>query len=105
MIRRPPRSTLFPYTTLFRSQERAAQMAAAIEGIADERDEDARVLSLENGKIRTESWVDALVFEIRWQLALSLVDEVEHRKVLPPAPGIPVATTVQYQPLGDRKNV
>src|SRR3712207_8263327 len=24
MIRRPPRSTLFPYTTLFRSQERGA---------------------------------------------------------------------------------
>src|SRR3712207_7664011 len=25
MIRRPPRSTLFPYTTLFRSQERDAE--------------------------------------------------------------------------------
>src|SRR2546422_7117258 len=25
MIRRPPRSTLFPYTTLFRSRRRAAQ--------------------------------------------------------------------------------
>src|SRR6266480_5695339 len=25
MIRRPPRSTLFPYTTLFRSQRRAVQ--------------------------------------------------------------------------------
>src|SRR3712207_8781810 len=25
MIRRPPRSTLFPYTTLFRSQQRADQ--------------------------------------------------------------------------------
>src|SRR2546426_1873241 len=25
MIRRPPRSTLFPYTTLFRSQDAAAQ--------------------------------------------------------------------------------
>src|SRR5436190_4950261 len=25
MIRRPPRSTLFPYTTLFRSREKAAQ--------------------------------------------------------------------------------
>src|SRR2546430_11368406 len=25
MIRRPPRSTLFPYTTLFRSQERASR--------------------------------------------------------------------------------
>src|SRR2546430_4034548 len=31
MIRRPPRSTLFPYTTLFRSGERR--------GIADEGDE------------------------------------------------------------------
>src|SRR2546422_4326399 len=36
MIRRPPRSTLFPYTTLFRSRpapvsrSRAAQMATAI---------------------------------------------------------------------------
>src|SRR3712207_7582643 len=26
MIRRPPRSTLFPYTTLFRSAERAEQL-------------------------------------------------------------------------------
>src|SRR2546430_7207686 len=26
MIRRPPRSTLFPYTTLFRSYERGAEM-------------------------------------------------------------------------------
>src|SRR3712207_8695247 len=29
MIRRPPRSTLFPYTTLFRSQEVALQDPAA----------------------------------------------------------------------------
>src|SRR3712207_7391022 len=28
MIRRPPRSTLFPYTTLFRSTERLAALAA-----------------------------------------------------------------------------
>ena len=65
-------------------------MAAAIEGLADERDEDARILSLENGKIVHEAWIDALVFEIRWQLALSLADEVAATKVLPPAPGIPV---------------
>src|SRR2546430_7064958 len=26
MIRRPPRSTLFPYTTLFRSRDRSAQI-------------------------------------------------------------------------------
>src|SRR2546430_3067091 len=30
MIRRPPRSTLFPYTTLFRSQEGLGGVAAAI---------------------------------------------------------------------------
>src|SRR5256885_10644502 len=29
MIRRPPRSTLFPYTTLFRSAARSADMARA----------------------------------------------------------------------------
>src|SRR3712207_8525923 len=30
MIRRPPRSTLFPYTTLFRSQDRVAVHLAAV---------------------------------------------------------------------------
>src|SRR5258708_20785697 len=29
MIRRPPRSTLFPYTTLFRSQANAKQLQSA----------------------------------------------------------------------------
>src|SRR5215207_9945025 len=90
----------FPAWSALPAAERAAQMAAAIEGIADDRDEDARILSLENGKIVHEAWVDALVFEIRWQLALSLADEVEATKVLPPAPGIPVQTTVAYQPIG-----
>jgi acyl-CoA reductase-like NAD-dependent aldehyde dehydrogenase len=90
----------FPAWSALSATERAARMAAAIEGIADERDEDARVLSLENGKILHEAWVDALVFEIRWQLALSLADEVEGSKVLPPAPGIAVETTITYQPLG-----
>src|SRR3712207_8553090 len=40
MIRRPPRSTLFPYTTLFRSRERA------VEPRQDGRDRLARVLAL-----------------------------------------------------------
>src|SRR3989454_12747399 len=30
MIRRPPRSTLFPYTTLFRSRDRIAREAAML---------------------------------------------------------------------------
>src|SRR5258707_10912115 len=34
MIRRPPRSTLFPYTTLFRSPERSAAESALFRRIA-----------------------------------------------------------------------
>src|SRR5258708_25726295 len=33
MIRRPPRSTLFPYTTLFRSDILRAQMSALVSGL------------------------------------------------------------------------
>src|SRR3712207_6892866 len=36
MIRRPPRSTLFPYTTLFRSLQRTAQLLARCGQIASE---------------------------------------------------------------------
>ena len=94
----------YPAWSALSATERAARMAEAIEGIADERDEDARVLSLENGKIRMEAWVDALVFEIRWQLALSLAGEVEKVTVLPPALGIPVKTTVAHQSIGVVRN-
>ena len=90
----------FPAWAALTPQERAAQMAEAIAGIADDRDEDAAILSQENGKVRFEAWVDALVFEIRWQLALMLADEVDAGKTLPVAPGIPVSTEVTYQPLG-----
>src|SRR3712207_7780160 len=33
MIRRPPRSTLFPYTTLFRSMDEIANDVAAVEAV------------------------------------------------------------------------
>ena len=90
----------FPAWAALTAEQRADAMHAALEGIAEHRDEDAAVLSRENGKIRMEAWVDSLVFEIRWNLALALAAEVDATKVLPPAPGIPVSTTVAYQPLG-----
>jgi acyl-CoA reductase-like NAD-dependent aldehyde dehydrogenase len=90
----------FPAWSALSAQERAAAMLAAIDGIADERDADAAILSQENGKIRFEAWIDALVFELRWRLALELTDQVDSGKVLEPAPGIPVTTTVSYQALG-----
>src|SRR2546422_2852619 len=46
MIRRPPRSTLFPYTTLFRSKDLAERMAEALRAA-----DFARV-----GAILSENW-------------------------------------------------
>src|SRR3989475_5828385 len=44
MIRRPPRSTLFPYTTLFRSPSRPRRQQA----IPPHREKDARLAVLED---------------------------------------------------------
>src|SRR2546421_11551481 len=47
MIRRPPRSTLFPYTTLFRSQRQPLTHLRPRVGVLAERlGEDARVLQV-----------------------------------------------------------
>src|SRR3712207_6864675 len=40
MIRRPPRSTLFPYTTLFRSRHRVAKALAVAGGQVRQRRDD-----------------------------------------------------------------
>ncbi|MFG6403001.1 MULTISPECIES: aldehyde dehydrogenase family protein [unclassified Microbacterium] len=91
----------YPAWSALSGTERGRLMAEAIQGIADERDEDAAILSQENGKVRFEAWVDALVFELRWNLALLLADEVDATKTLPVVPGaIPVSTEVAYQSLG-----
>src|SRR5690348_17503169 len=41
MIRRPPRSTLFPYTTLFRSQQFTAALESAANGLKLDNEEPA----------------------------------------------------------------
>src|SRR3712207_8840011 len=49
MIRRPPRSTLFPYTTLFRSRQRAGRREAADHvAAADDVGEDLELRALED---------------------------------------------------------
>jgi acyl-CoA reductase-like NAD-dependent aldehyde dehydrogenase len=91
----------YPAWAALAPQQRAEKMLAALAGLAENRDDDAALLSQENGKVRMESWVDSLVLELRWKLALGHAAEVSASKVLPPIPGaIPVQTTVAYQPLG-----
>jgi acyl-CoA reductase-like NAD-dependent aldehyde dehydrogenase len=95
----------YPAWAALTPQQRAEHMKAAIVGVPDSPNpfasEDGAILSQENGKIRLEGWVDALVLQIRWNLALMHADEVNASKVLEPVPGhIPTRTTVSYQPLG-----
>jgi acyl-CoA reductase-like NAD-dependent aldehyde dehydrogenase len=95
----------YPAWSALTPQKRAELMKAAIEGVPDSpnpfESTDAAILSQENGKVRLEAWVDALVLQIRWSLALMHADEVNEAKVLEPVPGhIPTRTTVSYQPLG-----
>src|SRR3712207_8452764 len=54
MIRRPPRSTLFPYTTLFRSQKRAA---AGADEAKKKGQEFADNVAKEQGATKTESGI------------------------------------------------
>src|SRR5260370_8691354 len=58
MIRRPPRSTLFPYTTLFRSHLLARAVAAHLRG----RREDAQVFDRERegAAVRSEEHTSEL---------------------------------------------
>src|SRR2546430_10629002 len=46
MIRRPPRSTLFPYTTLFRSSPRTAAAALVVAGLLPALGADGPTLKL-----------------------------------------------------------
>src|SRR2546425_11640207 len=52
MIRRPPRSTLFPYTTLFRTMELAVQLVPdrGQDGVSDEREADGVVVRRERSQ-------------------------------------------------------
>ena len=78
MIRRPPRSTLFPYTTLFRSSE--ALLLRCLASLAD----NPRPAGCE--KLSNQAWyrvrqgVYRIVYEIQDQALLVTVVKVGHRR-------------------------
>src|SRR5256885_6963642 len=72
MIRRPPRSTLFPYTTLFRSRAERAQILAHVGGRLLEGHEDARLVVL-----------DAVGEELRGQHGLAASGGADHERQPP----------------------
>src|SRR3712207_8659453 len=72
MIRRPPRSTLFPYTTLFRSY------LAGLQGVSPELYESAR-LDGASGLVRSEEHTSEL--QSRQYLVCRLLLEKKNNKV------------------------
>src|SRR2546426_5423342 len=56
MIRRPPRSTLFPYTTLFRSRMRAAYVGKWFKTVTFVQ----QTTQTRNGVTDTSTWYEAL---------------------------------------------
>src|SRR3712207_7429072 len=76
MIRRPPRSTLFPYTTLFRSPGDAARFQA-VAGHGIRAEVDGHAVLVGNRKLMDESRVDVFRVEDR---AAALAEDGKDRK-------------------------
>ncbi|HEV7935228.1 MAG TPA: aldehyde dehydrogenase family protein, partial [Actinomadura sp.] len=87
----------FPEWAARTPQERAALLIKAIAPLEADRPATAEVLTRENGKIRMESFIDSIVFEHRFNLAIGLTDELDHVSRLA---GPPYRTEVSYLPLG-----
>src|SRR5258708_11470746 len=58
MIRRPPRSTLFPYTTLFRSKKARDGVAAAVAELGEVHRDERKALHLAGERFRPFVGVD-----------------------------------------------
>src|SRR2546427_5010317 len=95
MIRRPPRSTLFPYTTLFRSRAPDLHGVHARGLVALGREDDdapvvhARIAVADDGRL--QGALDQVVLEQRHAPALGLVEHVEHILAVGRADAAPVA--------------
>src|SRR5258706_7319778 len=76
MIRRPPRSTLFPYTTLFRSRkcrlDHAAERDHEQQHVADDRDDRGECDIVRGGAFRSEEHTSELqsLTNLVWRLLL-----------------------------------
>src|SRR2546430_12034739 len=83
MIRRPPRSTLFPYTTLFRSQPRSCESTGDARFAPDERCRDRFAL---RPRWRSEEHTSELQSQSNLVCRLLLEKKKDHPYSLPLVP-------------------
>lgn len=93
-------SRAFPAWSELSIEERATMIIAAAARSDGQWQEDARILSAENGKVLAECLRDTSMLARRARLAADLVDEVLTPRHLPPTPDFPTSTVVEHQPLG-----
>src|SRR2546429_410066 len=74
MIRRPPRSTLFPYTTLFRSHQRAAGAPVTAEEVLPEERQQGSL-------VRSEEHTSELQSRLHLVCRLLLEKKVSHTNI------------------------
>src|SRR5260370_6325360 len=79
MIRRPPRSTLFPYTTLFRSRANCAHSSKALRGITSRKIERLR----QNASERSEEHTSELQSHLNLVCRLLLEKKKKRACTLP----------------------
>src|SRR2546430_17126863 len=94
MIRRPPRSTLFPYTTLFRSDLAAVERAQAARGVmasADGTPETALIAHADAALL--EAAIAALPAPFRETLVLRDIQELDYREIAE-ITGVPIGTVM-----------
>src|SRR3989449_10525760 len=99
MIRRPPRSTLFPYTTLFRSKPKA------LFGAARAVPTGGSLTVIATALVETESRMDDIIFEEfkgTGNAELRLTRELADRRIYP-AVDIAASGTRREELLGDAK--
>src|SRR5687768_18357609 len=96
MLRRPPRSTLFPYTTLFRSEEGSGQRPLAVgsrdRGGRPERGESAALLPAAAGRVASRSEEHTSELQSRLHLVCRLLLEKKKKQL--------IITTQARAPLG-----
>src|SRR2546422_2574022 len=102
MIRRPPRSTLFPYTTLFRSSRTAALLAAAtalIVGQATAEPKSRSVSYYYDGVYQTARRSEEHTSELQSRLHLVcrlLLEKKKKSGTASAAGGVPVAPVCRH---------
>jgi acyl-CoA reductase-like NAD-dependent aldehyde dehydrogenase len=87
----------FPAWADLGAHRRAELIVAALDGLTDDHDERAELLTRENGKVKGESDIDLHVMAGRFRLAAELADEVDAVRTLD---GPPLRTTIARLPLG-----